>query len=75
MKLRAVFEFAGDINLNWLIYGDLPKWRDQIKIDGTVAMDYVPGDKSMVERIKDLDLPAKEKLHLLNAYIQLMEEK
>lgn len=78
LSLEPLVEYESDLNFNYLFFDDLPERRKEIRKDGKVVMLHEPGElygeKSMTERIQDLDLPANEKLDLLKAYIKVLEE-
>lgn len=78
LSLEPLVEYESDLNFNFLFFEDLPERRKEIKKDGKVVMIHEPselyGEKSMTERIQALDLPPNEKLELLKAYVNVLEE-
>ena len=78
ISLEPLIEHEGDLNFNYIFFGDKPVWRDEIQDSGRGMMLHEPsveyGKKSITERIKQLDLPVKEKLELLEGYIEVLEQ-
>lgn len=60
-KIRQFLNKLSDFNMNYLLFGDEPVWRQKVK-------------KNMEGRIVELDIPAEKKIDLLDAYIEVLEQ-